>query len=261
MICDAGLIFPQVPITCPTLTAHHAFVGQLYTRTGCTLGIKELNLQQTMIVLSGLQVEGDLQFLRSRYLPLYTGIIERVAVLQCQPTAVQAYGGHDRAVNIPASKHRQPISSGCSPVGLCELLPIRMTVCFRHHRHRNMRYPHVLLIHRIGHPEVAVVRYAITLLNASHVLRPVALVVAAIAHGWNFSLHEVERGVFVAVLAQRNGQWPAVLRRIIDCSVGTVSEALSPNLRITVHETSGSFYGLCPRQTAISTRRGQRMFP
>ena len=43
--------------------------------------VEELNLQQTLVVLQGTQVEGYLQLFRGRNLALHTGIVEGVAIL------------------------------------------------------------------------------------------------------------------------------------------------------------------------------------
>ena len=86
-----------------------------------------------------------------------------------------------------------------------------MAVCLGLHRHRDMSHPHVLLIHRIGHPEVTVLGHAVAFLDAAHILRTIALVITSIAHGRYFALHKVQRSVLQAVLRERDAQRPTIL--------------------------------------------------
>ena len=127
--------------------------------------------------------------------------------------------------------------------------------------HGDMRHPHVFLVHRIGHPKVRILGSAVTLLNASHILRTVALVVAPITHRGYLTLNEIQSGVFIAVFRQRDCQWPAIFRWVIDCSIGAITKALSPDFRIAVYKSFGTFYWLCPRQTTIGRCRRQGVLP
>ena len=122
-------------------------------------------------------------------------------------------------------------------------------------------HPHIFLIHGIRHPEVAVLGHAVTLLDAPYILRTIALVVATIAHGRHFALYEVQRGVFVAVLTQRDSQWPTVFRRVIDSGITAIAEPLSPDLGIAIDKTLGTFHRLRPCQATIGRGTGQCMFP
>ena len=136
-----------------------------------------------------------------------------------------------------------------------------MVVGIELHGHRDVRHPHIFLVHRVRHPKVAVLRNTIAFLNASHILRTIALVIAAIAHRWNFALHQVQRGVFVAVGREADSQWPAVFRWIINGSIGAVGKTLAPNLGIAVDEALGTLNGLCPGQSAIGRSAGEGVFP
>ena len=77
-----------------------------------------------------------------------------------------------------------------------------MTAGFGLHRNGDVCHPHVLLVHGVGNPEVGVLWDAVALLDAADILRAIALVVAAIAHRWYFTLNEVQRGVFQTVARQ-----------------------------------------------------------
>ena len=112
--------------------------------------------------------------------------------------------------------------------------------------HGNTAHPHVLLVVGVGDPQVAVLGHAVVhsrcradpwpFLNATCVLRAVALVLSTVAQGCHLAIHQRERGVLQSVLAQADGQRPAVLRRIVDGGVGAVGEPLSPDLCVRVDE-------------------------
>ena len=153
--------------------------------------VQEFYLQQSCVVLRGFQVEFNLQFFGSRHLTLYAGIVEGVAVRQGNPSVVQSHCCPLGRINVPVDKSGEHVH--------IEFLAIRMTLCLCANRYRNMGYPHVFLVHGVGHPEVAVFRNAISLLNTSYILWTVALVVATVAHGRNLALYQVKRGIFQAV--------------------------------------------------------------
>ena len=136
-----------------------------------------------------------------------------------------------------------------------------MLVGLRLYRHGDMRYPHIFLVHRVGHPQVAISRHTIAFLNTSYILWSVRLVVAAITHRGYFALYEVQRGIFVTIFRERDAQWPAVFGGVIDGSIRVIAQTLSPDFRIAIDKTLGTLHRLSPRQTSVSRGRGQRMFP
>ena len=125
----------------------------------------------------------------------------------------------------------------------------------------NPRHPHILLIRAVCHPQMTVFRRAVTLLNAAHILRTIALELSAMTQRHHVAVNQRERIVIQSVAAEADGQWPAVFCRIIDRGIGTVAQPLSPNLGVAVHQSGSTVGRLAPGVSAIGRDRRQRMFP
>ena len=217
--------------------------------------IQEFNLQEGGVVLRvGTHVEADAQFARGGNLAFHAGIVEGVAVAQHQLVVLQRNIGVDGGINVPGSQLRQR-------VGTTELQTVGMVVGVGLHGNGNVADPHVLLVHGVSHPQVAVGRRAVALQDAASVLRSTALIVAAVAHGWYFAVDQRQRGVVKSVARERDAEWPAELGGIVNGGVGAVAEPLPPYLGVAVHEATGAVHWLCPRQSAVGADAGERVLP
>ena len=125
----------------------------------------------------------------------------------------------------------------------------------------NPRHPHIFLIRAVGHPEVAVFRRAVALLDATHILRTVALELTAVAQGHHVAVNQRERIIIQSVAAEADSQWPTVFCRVIDRGVGTVAQPLSPYLGVAVHQSGSTVGRFTPGVSAVGRDRGKGMFP
>ena len=55
--------------------------------------VEKLYLQQSPVALPGTQVKFNLQLLGGRNLTFHTGIVEGIAVRECQPAVVEGHRG------------------------------------------------------------------------------------------------------------------------------------------------------------------------
>ena len=164
--------------------------------------VEELNLQKTCIILPSAKVKYNLQLLRGRNLPLHTGVIEGIAVAKRQPAICQRHGGIDWRIEIPTSELSKSVYT--------KLATVCMAMCLRLNGHRDVGHPHVFLVHGVGNPKVGILGHTIALLNATHILRTIRLVVATIAHCGHFALNEVQRSIVQTILREADAQWPAI---------------------------------------------------
>ena len=88
VVDGVGLILAQSAKAGTALAAHLARVGQFDTRAGRAVLVEEFYLQQSRVVLPCAQVELDTEFSGGWYLALHAGIVEGIAVAQCEPPAV-----------------------------------------------------------------------------------------------------------------------------------------------------------------------------
>ena len=123
------------------------------------------------------------------------------------------------------------------------------------------RHPDVFFVRAVGHPEVAVFRCAVALLDATHILRTVALELSAMTQGHHVAVNQRERIVIQSVAAEADSQWPTVFRRVIDRGVGTVAQPLSPYLGVAVHQSGSTVGRLAPGVSAVGRDTGEGMFP
>ena len=247
------LVLAQSAVAGTALAAHQPVGRQFQARACRAVLIEKLYLQQAVVVLGCAQVELYAKFIRGRNLALYAGIVEGVAVAQRQPAVLKRDGGIDGGIEVPVGKVRNLANGKLGAVG--------MAVGLSADGHGDVGHPHVFLVHGIGDPEIGVLRDAVALLDATDVLRSVRLVVAAIAHGRNLALYQVQRGVVEAVAAERDGQRPAVFRGVVDGGIGAIAEALSPDFGIAVDKALSTVDGLGPRQSAVVARAGQGVLP
>ena len=127
--------------------------------------------------------------------------------------------------------------------------------------HRNMRDPHVLLVHTVSHPQITIGRSSVTFLNTPYILRPEWFIITSVTHRCNFAMHQIQGRIFQPVLTERDSQRPTELGRIIHRGVCTVTQTLPPNLRITVNKAFRTFHRLRPRIPTILADGSQGMFP
>ncbi len=233
----------QGAVASARLDSQACVVLPLQTGAGGAVTVLQFYLQPSAVVLPGLDVEADNQFARSRDDPFGLAVVEGVGILQLQRFAF----GHDR---------RQ--DGRIDAPGLC------VVGGRRPHWHGDAAHPDVFLVDGIGDIEACVLARRAGALQRQHtasVLRTVALVLAAVAHGRHLAIDEVEGAVVQSVCRERDGQRPAEFRRIVDRSVRSVGQDLPPYLGIAVDKAFGTPDRLGPGLSAVEAARGEGVLP